>query len=100
VVRTAVSADGSMIAVAHGGGVVSLHDGGTGQRNFRWDAHPDHEIVCLQFIRPKGGKTMLVTAGAKSDVVYWDIRKLKADDDKGGKRGGGRKKDGARSGKR
>jgi len=93
VVCTALSADGKTIAVAHDDGTVVLHDGATGKLTFGWEAHPGLEIICLQFIKPKAGKHMLVTAAKKGDVVYWDVSKLKAPEpDKKGKGKKGKKK--------
>jgi WD40 repeat protein len=97
VVRTAVSADGRTIAVAHEDGTAALHDSGTGKLRFGWKAHPGHQIICLQFIRPKAGKHMLVTAAKKGDVVYWDVSKLRAPET--GKKGKGKRK-GKRKGNR
>ena len=95
-VRTAVSADGRTIAVAHEDGSVVLHDAATGKLKFGWEAHPGHEIICLQFIKPRVGKRILATAAKKGDVVYWDAKKLRAPEkdkkDKKDKKGKGKKK--------
>lgn len=87
VLRAAVSADGRRIAVAHGGGVVALYDAATGKKKKIWEAHPGKEIVCLQLIKPRGKKRMLVTAAAKGDVVYWDVLQLITGDQEAGKKG-------------
>ena len=99
VVCTAVSADGRRIAVSHDGGVVGLYDGASGKRKKIWEAHPDRELVCLQFIKPKG-KTLLVTAARKSDVVYWDVQHLILGDADKGKKGKKGKKSKGKRGKR
>lgn len=87
VIRTAVSADGRTIAVAHEDGSCALHDGSSGERKARWQAHPGKQILCLQFIKPRGGKRLLVTAARKGDVVCWDFRKLMAGGGKNGDKG-------------
>lgn len=98
VVRVAVSADGRRLATGHAEGVVGLYDAETGKRKKVWEAHPDRELVCLQFLKPKGQKTLLVTAARNSDVVYWDVLQLiQGDADKKTKQGKKTKK--AKNGK-
>ncbi|MEE9127982.1 MAG: WD40 repeat domain-containing protein, partial [Planctomycetota bacterium] len=76
IVRTGISADGKLIAAAHEDGSVTLYDAATGKRRSGVEAHPLHQIICLQFIKPKNAKHLLVTAARKGDVVYWDVGML------------------------
>lgn len=76
IVQIAVSPQGKQIAIAEIDGVISLYDIEKGKRQFRWDAHPKHTIVCLQYIEPVKGRKMLVSAAAGDDVVYWELAKL------------------------